>query len=516
MLSESSRVGEDVAPEGTAVEAVSAGEESFERWRRTIGLFLGPVISLLVWFLPMAALTPQGHRLAAVGALVVVWWVTEPIPLAATALVGVVLTVLTGISSAVDAFTPFASPIIFLFIGSFMLGQAMSSHGLDRHVAFSLLTLPAVRGNAGRIRLAVACMTIMVSAWMSNTATAAMMVPVALGVLHATKSKGGKGLRSPVTVGFLLSICYGAGIGGMMTPVGSPPNLIAIGMLDKVAGVKLDFVTWMIIAIPIALLMAVAMFVMSSWMFKGAADTGGAEEYIEREQHTARQWTPGKRNCLIAFGVAVTLWVTPGVLTLFGLQAGPVASVLMKRLDEGVVAIAAASLLFLLPINWSKRRFTMDWQQAAGIDWGTILLFGGGLSLGRLMFETGLAATLGNGLVTLTGAESLWAITAVATGVTILMTEVSSNTAAANMMIPVVITMCTVGNLNPVPPVLGAALGASMAFMLPISTPPNAIVYGTGLVPITKMIKFGVMVDVIGFVIVLIGLRILCPLMGYS
>ncbi len=516
MHSGSTVTGEADVPEGTAVEAVSIAEAQFEHWRRTIGLFAGPIAFLLMWVLPLPALSPEAHRLAAVVSLVVVWWVTEPIPLPATALVGVVLTVLTGISSAADAFAPFASPIIFLFIGSFMIGRAMSSHGLDRHMAFSLLTLPVVRGKPGRIRLAVAGMTVLVSAWMSNTATAAMMMPVALGILNVTRGGDSKGLRSPVAVGFLLSIAYGAGIGGMMTPVGSPPNLIAIGMLDKVAGVRLDFVTWMIIAVPIALVMAAAMFLMSAWMFKGIPDAGGAAGYIEREQHAARRWTPGKRNCIIAFAVAVTLWVTPGVLTLFGLQTAPVASTLMRRLDEGVVAIAAASLLFLLPIDWSRRRFTLDWEAAASIDWGTILLFGGGLSLGRLMFETELAAALGNGLVAVTGAESLWAITAVAIGMSTMITEVVSNTAAANMLVPVILTMCTVGGLNPVPPVLGVAFGASMAFMLPIATPPNAIVYGSGLVRITEMMKFGLLMDLIGFVIVFIGLRLLCPLMGFS
>lgn len=495
---------------------VSLAEARFEHWRRTIGLFAGPIALALVWLLPIAGLSSEAHRLAAVVALVVCWWVTEPIPLPATALVGVVLTVLAGISTAADAFAPFANPIIFLFIGSFMIGRAMSAHALDRHLAFGLLALPIVRGNVGRTRFAVAGLCVALSAWMSNTATAAMMVPVAIGVLEATRRDRSSPLRSPVAVGFLLTIAYGAAIGGMMTPIGTPPNLIAIGLLDRLAGVRIDFVSWMLIGVPIALAMGAAMYALSSIMFANRTTMAqSAAAYIQREQSTARQWTPGKRNCIIAFGTAVVLWVTPGIIAAAGVTS-PLARSIAGRLDEGVVAIAAASLLFLLPINWRRRQFTLDWKAASGIDWGTILLFGGGLSLGRLMFETGLASVLGSGLVSLTGAESLWAVTAVGIVAAIALTEVTSNTAAANMLVPVILTICAAGGLNPVPPVLGVALGTSMAFMLPISTPPNAIIYGTGLVRITEMMRFGLIVDAIGAVILFGGLRLLCPLLGFS
>ena len=497
----------------SSLGVVSLAEARFEHWRRTIGLFAGPIAFVLVWLLPIAGLSPQAHHLAAVVALVVCWWVTEPIPLPATALVGVVLTVLTGIAPAAEAFAPFANPIIFLFIGSFMIGKAMSTHGLDRHIAFGLLALPGVRGDATRTRLAVAGLTIGVSAWMSNTATAAMLVPVAIGVLGATQRGGSRSLRSPVAVGFLLTIAYGAGIGGMMTPVGTPPNLIAIGLLDRITGIHLDFVTWMIVAVPVALAMAAAMYVLSTFMFRGSMSGKAAASFVEHEQ-SIRQWTPGKRNCIVVFGIAVVLWVTPGIIAAGGF-ASPLAKILTARLDEGAVAIAAASLLFLLPVNWRRRQFTLDWHAAAGIDWGTILLFGGGLSLGRLMFETGLASVMGNGLVSLTGAESLWAITAVAIVASIALTEVTSNTAAANMLVPVMLSICASSGVNPVPPVFAVALGSSMAFMLPISTPPNAIVYGTGLVHITEMMRFGLLVDLTGAVILFVGLRLLCPLLGF-
>jgi sodium-dependent dicarboxylate transporter 2/3/5 len=184
------------------------------------------------------------------------------------------------------------------------------------------------------------------------------------------------------------------------------------------------------------------------------------------------------------------------------------------RLDEGAVALVAASLLFILPVNWRERRFTITWGQASRIDWGTILLFGGGLSLGRLMFTTGLAERIGRALVAASGAESLWALTAVMTGVAILTTEIASNTAATNMLVPVAVAIAGAAGVSPIPPAMAVAFGASMAYMLPISTPPNAIVYGSGMVPVTAMIRFGLLLDIVAFAVIVAGLRLMCPVLG--
>jgi sodium-dependent dicarboxylate transporter 2/3/5 len=217
---------------------------------------------------------------------------------------------------------------------------------------------------------------------------------------------------------------------------------------------------------------------------------------------------------VVAFGLAVTLWITPGVLALARGADSDAYRFVSTRLDEGVVALLAASLLFLLPVDWKRRQFTISWARASRIDWGTILLFGGGLSLGRLMFTTGLAERIGRSLIATSGAESLWAVTAVMTAVAILTTEVTSNTAATNMLVPVALAVAKAAGISPIPPALGVAFGASMAYMLPISTPPNAIVYGSGLVPVTAMIRCGLLLDLVSFAVILAGLRLLCPLLG--
>jgi sodium-dependent dicarboxylate transporter 2/3/5 len=493
--------------------AISPAEAEFERWRRRIGLFAGPVALLLVLALPLPSLSDPAHRLAGIVSLVVIWWVSEAIPIAATALVGTALTVIFGIANAQDALAPFASPTIFLFMGSFMIGQAISAHQLDRRLALSLVSLHAVRGNPSRIRVALAGLTLLISGWMSNTATAAMMLPVALGVLGTARASGWHVGRR-YSAGFLLAIAYAASIGGIMTPVGSPPNLITLGQLERLAGIEIPFFTWMVLMVPIAAVLGTIMLALAHWKFPSERESVAPAHSPQAVAGAPGPWTRGQQNCALAFAVAVVLWITPGVLAILGLSNLEWGRSVTARLDEGVVAIVAAGLLFVLPIDWRSNRFTLTWKEASRIEWGTILLCGAGLSLGRLMFVTGLAEQIGRTLVAISGADTLWSITAISVAASILLSEIASNTAATNMLVPVVIGICQVAQISPLVPALGACLGASMGFMLPISTPPNAIVYGTGAIPLGAMMRLGVMVDVSGFVTILIGLRVLCPILG--
>jgi sodium-dependent dicarboxylate transporter 2/3/5 len=346
--------------------------------------------------------------------------------------------------------------------------------------------------------------------WMSNTATAAMLLPVALGLL------GGRAAGSPTAArGLLLTLAYACSIGGVATPVGTPPNLIAIGMLANLADVEVDFFRWMAVGVPVSLAMYGALTLLTRWLYplqERATSAAPVVTVSDREQ--LGPWSAAHVACLAAFGLAIVLWITPGAVAVFQGTTTPAYKWISSHLDEGAVALLAAGLLFVLPVNWARRQFAMDWRDAAGIDWGTILLFGGGLSLGHQMFETGLAARIGHALVETSGATSLWTITAVMTVVAVLTTEVTSNTAAANMLVPVAVAVAGAAGVSPVPPAMGVALGSSLAYMLPISTPPNAIVYGSGRIPITEMIKCGTLLDALSVAIVLVILRLLCPLLG--
>jgi sodium-dependent dicarboxylate transporter 2/3/5 len=511
--------GGDPGTDSPPAEALSAAEERFERRRRSIGLVLGPITFAIAWLAPMPALTPEAHRLAAIVLLVVVWWISEAIPLAITAVLGPALAVLTGVATAQQAFAPFASPTVFLFIGTFMLGAAVTHHGLDRRIAQGLLRAPAIGRSPSRVRLGVGALTLAISGWMSNTATTAMMLPVALGLVRhapgsgAVAAAGGDakpGAAREFRIGLLLSIAYAASIGGLLTPVGSPPNLITIGLLETATGERIDFLRWMLFAAPLTVLAGIAMFALIQVRFPSPA---GSTVATRATVAALEPWSQGQRNCALAFGLAAVLWLVPGVVALVAPDS-PLRKLLASRLDEAVVAVLAATLLFVLPTDWKTRTFTLEWREASRIDWGTLLLFGGGLSLGGLMFETGLAKVIGTGLADALGAESRIAVMALAAVLGLLISELTSNTAATNMVVPVIISLAQARALDPTLPALAACFGASLGFMLPISTPPNAIVYGTGMIPIGRMFATGVLLDLIGLMVVIGGLLMLAPLIG--
>jgi sodium-dependent dicarboxylate transporter 2/3/5 len=508
---------DDLPPSGTAGdrEVRETAQERFDRIRGTMGLFLGPALAVLLALLPLP-LEPRAHRLAAVLAGVVVFWITEAIPIPVTALLGPAVCVIAAVAPAKEVFAPFANPVIFLFIGSFVIAQAMVRHGLDRRIALAILSRRFIAGSPARVMVALGVVAVVLSMWMSNTATTAMLTPIAIGILGALGAGSREGGPSPrFAAGLLLLVAYACSVGGIGTPVGSPPNLIALGMIAEQTGIRISFLGWMKFAVPLVAMMLCALFGLIFLLHPPSRlDTGALRAHLVAERRSIGPLTAGGKLTAFAFLAAVVLWVAPGVAGICG--AKDAAIWLSDHLPESVVAILAASLLFLVPLSWRERRFALTWREAARIDWGTILLFGGGLSLGEMMFRTGLAETLGQGLVNLLALKSLWGLTAVAIGLGIVVSELTSNTASANMVIPVMIAMAAALGVNPLPPALGACLGSSYGFMLPISTPPNAIVYGTGLVPITRMLRAGVLFDLLGFVVIWTGLRVVLPLLGMA
>jgi sodium-dependent dicarboxylate transporter 2/3/5 len=460
----------------------------------------------------------QAHRLSAILGLVIVYWVSEALPLPVTALLGVVLCVLLGVAEATEALSSFADPIISLFIGSFILAEGMVIHGLDRRFALRILSLRWVGEHPVRLLFAFGGIAVLLSMWISNTATAAMMLPIGLGILRTLRDTTSLQQETSVRsyqAGMMLMIAYAASVGGIGTPVGSPPNLIGIGLIDKLLGVRITFFEWMLLMMPMMLVMYLFLFLLLARLHPQAVRRFvGLQDDLQRHVTELGRWTPGQRNCLLAFSVAVLLWILSGVIGLIYGSGSDLYRMYTTRIHEGVVALIAAVLLFLLPTDWKRWECTLTWEQAVRIDWGTILFFGGGLSLGKLMFSTGLASVIGRGVMTLSGVTSLWGITAVAILLGIIISETTSNTASANMVIPVVIALAQAAGVSGLPPALGACLGASYGFMLPVSTPPNAIVYSSRLVPILSMVRAGILFDLFGGCLIWCGLRLLCPLVG--
>jgi len=497
-----------------AVETFSPAEEQFNRRRRTVGLFLAPAVFLIVLFAPLS-LPILAHRMAAVMALVITLWLTEALPLAITAILGPCLAVVLGITTGRAALAPFADPIIFLFLGGFMLAQAMFVHGVDRRIAYGALALPGVGSSAFRILVVYGAVCTAISMWISNTATTAMMFPIGLSILaHLSRTSPDREKVRRYALAMMLITSFGPSIGGMGTPVGTPPNLIGIGMLQKIVGVEVSFFSWMAIGVPIVMMLFV--YLVTQFYFtsvRGFDVAEGSTELVHRELERLGKQTVGQRNVLIAFGITILLWIAPGLFAIAGADQSAFARGYAAHMPEGVAAMIGASLLFILPVDWRERRFTLTWDEAVKIDWGITLLYGGGLALGEMTFSTGLAQAIGEGVTGWLPSQSPLALTLLFTGAAIVVSEAASNTASANMIVPIAIAVSQAAGVRPIEPVLGATLGASMGFMMPVSTAPNAIVYSSGYVPIGKMMRHGVFLDVAAFFIIVATVMLLGPIL---
>lgn len=495
---------------------VAAETSRLKQIKRMAGFAIGPVVAALVYFAPLPIPTPAEQTLAAILAWVVCYWIAEPIPLPITALFGTALCVLTGLASAKTVFTSYAHPIIFLFIGSFLLAEAMAVHAVDRRFASWVLSLAWVGEHPARILLAIGGITAVISMWISNTVTTALMLPIALGVVHTIRGDPSVD-RGGYRTGLMLMLSYAATAGGLATPIGTPPNLIGVGLIAEQAGVNISFATWMAIGCPLALvaLMVAWRILWRLHPLEPSAVTGLARE-LREQRHTLGPWTRGQVSASVVFGIAVGLWIFPGFLAVVGGSDSSLAVWFNQHLPNEVVAILAAGLLFVLPTSLHRAEFTLSWKQAAAINWGVILLFGGGLAFGELMVQTGLSHSLGQGFVSFFGSQAVWSLTAVSIVLAVLVSELVSNTATASIVIPLVIAIAQSAGVSPVPPALGACLAASFGFALPVSTAPNAIVYGTGLVPMKNMIRDGLLFDLLGAGVIWLTLRLLCPLLGLA
>jgi solute carrier family 13 (sodium-dependent dicarboxylate transporter), member 2/3/5 len=500
-----------------AVETYSPAEERFNRRRRTAGLVLAPAILLLVQLLPLPGLSESGHRLAGVMAAVVVLWVSEALPMAVTALLGPALAVVFQVAPARRALASFADPIIFLFLGSFVLAEAMFVHGLDRRIAFTALSSRLVGSSAVRMLIAYGGVATVISMWISNTATTAMLFPIGLSIV------GHVGLRGTVSpemlrrfaISMMLVTSFAASVGGMATPVGTPPNLIGLGFIQRLGGQEVSFLAWSSLGVPLVVVMTALLLGWFAWWgARGLRIDAEGLGLVRAERDALGPWTRGQRNVVVAFAVAVFLWVAPGLAAIVGQGGSRAMQVFATSVPESVAALIGAVLLFLLPIDWRQRRFTLTWTEAAGIDWGIILLYGGGLALGDLAFETGLAAWLGAGLTSVMPVQTELALTIAFAGAAIVLSEATSNAASANMIVPVAIAVAQAAGVSPLRPALAATLGASMGFMMPISTAPNAIVYSSGYVPIGAMMRHGLLLDLLSFVVIVAAVTLLGPLVG--
>src|ERR687890_385270 len=496
-----------------AVERISEAEARFEWWRRAVGFVLAPAIFVTLLLLPLPGLKPEAHRLAAVMAAVVVLWMTEALPLPVTALLGAAACVVLRVAPAKDVFAPFADPLMFLFIGSFMLARAIFLHRLDRRLAFGVLSVKWVGARPSRILFAFGAVTAFISAWISNTATTAMMFAIGMAILaflFDQEKEGGQKVSRRYATALMLMTSFAASIGGLATPIGTPPNVIGLGLIRQLTGVEFPFFKWAVIGTPVVVVLFLWLFAYLNWLSPaGVREIEGSREMLKRERDRLGAWTRGQKSTLAAFIITVLLWVVPGLIALFAGDQSSLYKSVNGSVPEAVAAVVGASLLFLLPGDGGRR--AINWEEAVKIDWGVVLLYGGGFALGVLSFQTGLAEAVGRGLTGLLPVGGGTGLLFASVVVAVVTSEATSNTASANMVVPVVIAISRAQGADPLEPALGATMGASLGFMLPVSTPCNAIVYGSGYVPLARMIRYGVLLDVVGVFVIVALVKLLVP-----
>ena len=480
--------------------------------RERIGLFLGPGLMLVMFAVPMPGVSAQAHTLAAVMALVVTYWVTEAIPLPATALLGPALCVVLGVGEDRQVLAPFASPVTFLFIGSFMIAAAMQKYRLDRRIALYLLSIPALAKTPGRLFATLGLLTAAMSMWMSNVATTAMMLPIALGTISVWP---GLGSRREIRSALVLLIAFAASVGGQGTPVGTPPNLIGLGAVRDLLGVQVTFFQWMTLGVPLVIVQTIFLLFLLRPRSTSSADSSTARHELMRRRDALGPISAGEASTSAIFVSAVALWMIPGLLDLTLGPGTGASKFLHSHFPEETVGLLAGVALLLVPVSWRKGQFTLTWREAVRIDWGTILVFAGGMALGKQLFDTGLAAAIGKGSVALLGQPSLWTLVAIGIVLSIVVSEAASNTASATVMVPVMIAIAQGAGVNPVPVALATCLACSFGFLLPVSTGPNALAYGTGHVTIPEMMRRGAALDLVGAITIFLLFRLMAPAMGW-
>jgi solute carrier family 13 (sodium-dependent dicarboxylate transporter), member 2/3/5 len=496
-----------------AKEVLSPAEQRFENLRHKAGFFLAPFVFFVIYFAPFD-LKPEAHSLAAIIATIIVLWICESLPMPVTALIGAALCILLKVAPAKEVFAPFADPLMFLFIGSFILARAIFLHDLDKRFAYGVLSLSWIGARPSRILFAFGAVTAFISGWISNTATTAMMFAIGMsiiGFLFKQEKETGIKINRNYATALMLITSFAASIGGLATPIGTPPNVIGLGFIRQILGAEISFFKWMMIGVPVVIVLYLFLWVYLNYLAPaGVKEISGSSEMIAREKAKLGAWTRGQKSTIIAFAVAVSLWVFSGLVALFVGDQSPIYKAINSRLPEAVGALIGAVLLFLLPGNKEGEK-AITWERAVEIDWGVVLLYGGGFALGVLSFQTGLAESMGRGLTSVLPVSGGLGLLIAGTLVAVIVSETTSNTASANMVVPVVIAIAQAQGADPLIPALGATFGASLGFMLPVSTPCNAIVYGSGYIPLMKMVRYGILLDIVGAVVIIVMLSLLAP-----
>ena len=470
------------------------------------GLLLGPMAALGLGLLPPpAGLAPVGWATAGIALLMAVWWATEAVPVAATALLPLVLFPLRGVADIGATAAPYANPLIYLFLGGFLIALGMQRWDLHRRIALTIVAAVGDRPHA--LVAGFMAATAILSMWVSNTATTMMMLPIAISVVVVVTGRGEDeldGEERNFAVALMLGIAYAASIGGLGTLIGTPPNALLAAFLSGTYGVEIGFARWMLLGLPlVAVLLPLCWLALVgvAYRFRLHRRLGGGTVVGEALAAMGPISPPEKRVAAV-FALVAALWI---LRPLLAERLG------IAGLSDAGIAVFGALLLFVLPADWRRREFLLNWTWARRLPFEVLVLFGGGLSLAAAVDRTGLAAWIGQGLAGL-GAWPTVALIAAVVLLIIFLTELTSNTATTAAMLPVVASLAVGLGAPPLALAAPAALAASCAFMLPVATPPNAIVFGSGHVTIPQMVRAGLIMNLIGVAAITLAAVTILPL----
>jgi len=474
------------------------------------GLWLGPAAFVLLLVLPApSGLGAAAQRVAALAVWMGTWWLTTAVALEVTSLLPIALLPLLGVGSVERAAAPYANSVVFLFLGGFFIAAAMERWSLHKRLAYGILLL--VGTDRRRVVLAFMLATGFLSMWISNTATAVMMLPMAMAVLalareagpaHGDGSGGGKAADGLGTA-LALGIAYSASIGGIGTLIGTPPNAIFAAAARQLYHAEIGFGSWMATAVPTAaVLLVFAWLLLTRWVFPTAGAIPGLRERLRDERAALGPLAGAERFVLAVFVLTALAWIARepkalGAVTIPGLATW------LPGLSDAGIAVIAALVLFAMPTSLIRGGLALDWESAQKVPWGILLLFGGGLSLADAFQSSGLSEWIGGFLTHFAGQPRVVVVFAVAT-LFIWLTEVTSNTAVAAMAMPLLAGIAEGLGQPPLLLMRVAAIGVSMAFCLPVATPPNALVFSSGQVTVPQMVRAGVWMNLAAMAVVTI------------
>jgi len=478
------------------------GRDTDRSLRHRIGLILGLVLFVGALAVPVpGGMSPLAWRTTALALLMATWWVTEALPIAATALLPILLIPPLGIGTVGAATAPYANPVIYLFLGGFLIAAALERCGLHRRMALTIVRIGGV--DPARLIGAFMAATAFISMWVSNSATVAMMLPLAMsiGAMVDPRDQQDPSRALNFRVALLLGLAYAASIGGLGTLIGTPPNALLAGFMAESYAVRIGFGSWMLVGVPLVVVALPLTWLLLTRVLHPvpAEPIAGGREFITGELRRMGPLSRAERTVGLITALTAAAWVTQ-----------PLIGRVIPGLSDAGIAIAGAVLLFVAPTDWGRGERALDWSAAERLPWGVLVLFGGGLSLAQAIQTTGLAEWIGASLAW-TGGWPPLVIVLVVTTVIVFLTELTSNTATAAAFLPVVASLAVGINVDPILLAVPAALGASCAFMMPVATPPNAIVYGSGSIDISHMVRAGFVLNLIMIVVITAFTMIVVP-----